>query len=123
MTEWECPHGCELSHVACDHLEALLPPLRRGRVSVAQPEEILSESFFSQEDSASQFEEDDFRDLLNRHGISCRHQSELLILKFVEGMSNVQIGAQFGLSEGAIRLRLKDAFKTLTENGLTLEER
>lgn len=113
--EWVCSKGCDLSRVACEHLEALLPSMRDKKLVRA---DVANHSLDVFQVYRPSFDLNEFVQLMRKFGFVEDWDLELLTAKYYYEMSNEAIQEeQSYTSRFVVARRLKHLQAQLKERG------
>lgn len=120
---WECEHGCDLSKVMCEHLNALLPQMTAGdrsgymsdRSAATLTMNVFEERFWKHDES-------EFNMLMRNYGFTEEWDLDLLNAKYFRNLSMRDIEKEFNwTSKSAVQRKLKELHGELVKRGFEQE--
>ena len=120
---WECKEGCDLSEMACPHLEALLPQMNLGgglgymseKAAATLTMNVFEERFWK-------YDESEFNTLMRNYGFTEEWDLDLLNAKYFRNLSMRDIEKEFSwTSKSAVQRKLKELHGELVKRGFEQE--
>ena len=120
--KWACKYGCDLSKVACEHLEALLPNMNAGKTKYVGDEAAAQSSISIFNVIFPPTSPKIMLERVRNYGILDKWQLELLEAKYFHNLSIKDITAKFGwTSETTVKRRLREIRAILKDRGYEQE--